>query len=47
VSRTVQAIVDRNENLLGGPLVAGFNNPAGACPLPKESSTHGASDHHD
>jgi hypothetical protein len=30
VSRTVQVIIDRNENLIGSPLVAGFNNPAGA-----------------
>jgi hypothetical protein len=30
VSRTVQAIIDRAENLIGGPLVAGFDNPAGA-----------------
>jgi hypothetical protein len=29
VSRTVQAIIDRSENLIGGPLVAGFDNPAG------------------
>jgi hypothetical protein len=30
VSRTVQAIIDRTENLIGSPLVAGFDNPAGA-----------------
>lgn len=29
VSRTVQVIIDRADNLIGGPLVAGFNNPAG------------------
>ena len=30
VSRRLQAIVDRAENLIGSPLVAGFDNPAGA-----------------
>jgi len=30
VARTVQAIIDRTENLVGSPLVAGFDNPAGA-----------------
>jgi hypothetical protein len=30
VARTVQAIIDRSENLIGSPLVAGFDNPAGA-----------------
>jgi hypothetical protein len=30
VSRTLQAIIDRTDNLIGGPLVAGFDNPAGA-----------------
>jgi hypothetical protein len=44
VSRTVQAIVDRNENLIGGPLVAGFNNPAGAV-NPAASWTGGAYDY--
>jgi len=30
VSRTLQAIIDRTDNLIGSPLVAGFDNPAGA-----------------
>jgi len=30
VSRTVQAIIDRNDNLAGAAPVAGFDNPAGA-----------------
>jgi len=30
VARTVQAIIDRSENLIGSSLVAGFDNPAGA-----------------
>jgi hypothetical protein len=29
VSRTLQAIIDRADNLIGSPLVAGFDNPAG------------------
>ena len=34
VSRTVQAIIDRNDNLAGAPAVAGFDNPAGAVNAP-------------
>jgi hypothetical protein len=30
VARTVQAIIDRNDNFIGSPLVAGFDNPTGA-----------------
>jgi hypothetical protein len=33
VSRTVQAIVDRNDNLIGGPQIAGFDNPPGNNPV--------------
>lgn len=44
VSRTVQAIIDRNDNLIGSPLVAGFDNPAGAT-NPAASWTGGYYDH--
>jgi hypothetical protein len=44
VSRTVQAIIDRTENLVGSPLVAAFNNPAGAV-NPAASWTGGAYDY--
>ena len=44
VSRTVQAIIDRNDNLIGTTLVAGFDNPAGAT-NPAASWTGGAYDY--
>lgn len=44
VTRTVQAIVDRSDNLIGSPLVAGFDNPAGAV-NPAASWTGGAYDY--
>jgi hypothetical protein len=43
ISRTLQAIIDRDENLIGGPLVAAFNNPAGAA-NPAASWTGGGYD---
>jgi len=44
VSRSVQAIIDRTENLIGSPLVAGFDNPAGAV-NPAASWTDGSYDY--
>jgi len=39
VSRTVQVIIDRADNLIGGPLVAGFNNPVAGTANPAASWT--------
>jgi len=44
VARTLQAIVDRSDNLIGSPLVAGFDNPAGAV-NPAASWSGGAYDY--
>jgi hypothetical protein len=33
VARTLQAIIDRTDNLIGGPAVAGFDNPPGNNPV--------------
>lgn len=42
--RTVQAIIDRSDNFVGTPLVAGYDNPAGAT-NPAASWTGGAYDY--
>ncbi len=53
VVRTVQAIIDRTDNLIGTPLIAGFDNPAGAAnpaaswtgPAPVAGGSIGGYDH--
>jgi hypothetical protein len=44
VTRTVQAVIDRNDNFIGTSLVAGFDNPSGA-PNAAASWTGGAYDY--